>query len=151
MKLAEALIERSDLQSKVQALQFRMINNAKIQEGVEPNEKSTDLLNELDEKLERLEYLIIHINKTNEQTKCSNDLTISQMIAKRDIFKKKVSILGMYLNSANQLIERVTHSEIKIVSAFSVVEMQKKIDTLSRELRLIDTKIQEQNWLAELI
>jgi len=135
----------------VQALQFRMINNAKIQEGVEPNEKSTDLLNELDEKLERLEYLIIHINKTNEQTKCSNDLTISQMIAKRDIFKKKVSILGMYLNSANQLIERVTHSEIKIVSAFSVVEMQKKIDTLSRELRLIDTKIQEQNWLAELI
>lgn len=151
MKLAEALIERADIKNKVEMLRMRMINNAKIQEGTSPNEEPKALLKELDEKLERMEYLIKHINKTNELTKAKDGKTISEMIAEKDVLTKKLSILGSYVDSGSAVTTRLTHTEIKIMSAFSVAEMQKEIDKLSKTLRELDTKIQELNWLTELV
>ena len=40
MKLAEALILRSDLQKRIEQLRVRLNNNAKVQENDEPSEKS---------------------------------------------------------------------------------------------------------------
>ena len=151
MKLAEALIERADIKNKVEMLRMRMINNAKIQEGTSPNEEPKALLKELDEKLDRMEYLIKHINKTNELTKAKDGKTISEMIAEKDVLTKKLSILGSYVDSGSAVTTRLTHTEIKIMSAFSVAEMQKEIDKLSKTLRELDTKIQELNWLTELV
>ncbi len=151
MKLAEALIERADIKTKIEMLRMRMINNAKIQEGTTPNEEPKTLLKELDEKLERMEYLIKHINKTNELTKAKDGKTISEMIAEKDVLSKKLSILGSYIDSASATTTRLTHTEIKILSAFSIADMQKQIDKLSKTLRELDTKIQELNWLTELI
>ena len=151
MKLAEALIERADIKTKIEMLRMRMINNAKIQEGTTPNEEPKTLLEELDEKLERMEYLIKHINKTNELTKAKDGKTISEMIAEKDVLSKKLSILGSYIDSASATTTRLTHTEIKILSAFSIADMQKQIDKLSKTLRELDTKIQELNWLTELI
>jgi valyl-tRNA synthetase len=151
MKLAEALIERADIKTKIEMLRMRMINNAKIQEGTNPNEEPKALLKELDEKLERMEYLIKHINKTNELTKAQDGKTISEMIAEKDVLSKKLSILGSYIDSASATTTRLTHTEIKILSAFSIADMQKQIDKLSKTLRELDTKIQELNWLTELI
>ena len=151
MKLAEALIERADLKNKIEMLRMRMINNAKIQEGTKPNEEPKSLLAELDEKLARMEYLVKHINKTNELTKSKDGKTISEMIAEKDVLSKKIGILGSYLDSANSTITRLTHTEIRILSAFPVAEMQKQVDSLSKTLRELDTKIQELNWLTELI
>ena len=38
MKLAEALIVRSDYQKRIEQLRNRLLQNAKIQEGETPNE-----------------------------------------------------------------------------------------------------------------
>lgn len=151
MKLAEALIERADIKNKIEMLRMRMINNAKVQEGTKPNEEPASLLKELDDKLERMEYLIKHINKTNEQAKAPNGKTISEMIAEKDILAKKLSILGSYIDSGSATTTRLTHTEIKILSAFSIADMQKQVDKLSKQLRELDTKIQELNWLTDLI
>ena len=51
MKLAEALIERKELQSKVARLKQRLLNNALVQEGSVPNEDPKVLITDLEKTL----------------------------------------------------------------------------------------------------
>lgn len=151
MKLAEALIERADLQQKTEMLRSRLYANSKVQEGSEPNEKPVELIKELDGVLARLEYLIVRINRTNENARTVSGETIAELIAHKDMLAKKISVLGSLLNGGNEITTRATRSEIKILPAFDVKAVQANVDALSRELRLTDTKLQEQNWLTELV
>ncbi len=151
MKLAEALIERADIQTKLNMLKDRLVNNARVHEGTEPNENPSDLIKELNEKLNRLEYLVVHINKTNELTKLSSGETISELIAKKDMLTKKLSLLGSLFDTGTVLINRLTHTEIRIKTAFNVADLQKQIDEVSKQIRLTDAKLQETNWLTELM
>ena len=138
MKLAEALIERANLKNDIESLRQRMIANAKAQEGVEPSEKPSDLLKELETKLERYEYLVVHINKTNSET-IFEKTTIADMIAKRDCLKMKVSVIGNLSESGRALVYRYSRNAI-----------QKQCDKLAKECRELDAKIQGYNWITEL-
>ena len=151
MKLAEALLERAELKQKLMMLQTRLINNSKTQEGVEPNESPKDLLKELDESTERLEFLITHINKTNEMTKNTKGATISELIAKRDILTQKYRVLRLLLDNGSAVINRLTDTEIKILTTFSVTDLQKNVDKISENIRKIDTEIQGLNWTTDLL
>lgn len=46
---------------------------------------------------------------------------------------------------------RLQRSEIRMVNTFKVADLQKNLDDLSKQIREIDTKIQELNWLTELL
>lgn len=125
-------------------------NNARVQEGEKPTEDPMKLLEELDTMTVQLEELIGRINITNSATKIG-DTTITGLIAHRDCLTKKVTILRNFLNSASQLYQRATRSEIVIKSTVSVEELQKTVDALSKELRETDTKIQAANWTTDLL
>lgn len=56
MKLATALSERADLQRRLAALQNRLNNNAKVQEGEAPAEAPKTLLAEPDEEIQALNW-----------------------------------------------------------------------------------------------
>ena len=58
MKLAEALLERSECQERLHVLESRLQANLKIQEGDEPHEDPQALLKEAMEVQERLCTLI---------------------------------------------------------------------------------------------
>jgi hypothetical protein len=45
----------------------------------------------------------------------------------------------------------VTRNEVKWRSTVDVAAIQKEIDALSQSYRLLDTRIQEANWLTDLI
>lgn len=150
MKLAEALNERADLQKKAEMIRSRLHANSKVQEGGKTNEDPADLMKELNDILTRLEYLVVHINRTNETARCASGQTIAELIAHKDMLAKKISILGTLLSGGNEITTRVTRTEIRILPAFDVKAVQKQVDGLSRELRETDTKLQEQNWLTEL-
>ena len=49
MKLAEALLERADLQKRIAQMDGRLENNAQVQEGEKPAEDPKALLKELEE------------------------------------------------------------------------------------------------------
>ena len=51
MKLAEALILRSDLQKRIEQLKNRLRNNVMVQEGDRPSEEPEVLLKEFDDCL----------------------------------------------------------------------------------------------------
>lgn len=150
MKLATALSERADLQRRISELGGRLNNNAKVQEGEHPSEDPNELLQELDQDFNRLEELIARINHTNNQTKY-RDVTLTDLIAKRDCLKSRISILRSFLDNASEKISRYSKAEIKLLSTVSVSDMQKEVDALSKQLRETDETIQELNWTTELI
>lgn len=150
MKLATALSERADLQKRIDELGNRLKFNAKVQEGEKPSEDPKELLDELDKCFNRLEELIAHINHTNNVTQ-SGDLTLTDLIAKRDCLKERIRIMRWFLDSASEKVTRYSKTEIKIMSTVPVAELQKEVDKLSKELRETDETIQGLNWTTELI
>ena len=105
MKLAAALIERADLQTALTQLQTRLLNNAKVQEGVKPNEDPKDLLKELDEVSKQLEDYIYRINMTNAAT-LVDETPLTSLLAKKDVLTKKIGILRAFLNESSALVDR---------------------------------------------
>ena len=82
MKLAEALSERSDIRTRISALQSRLAANARVQEGERPAEDPKALMAELDALIAREEELIARINLTNART-ASDGKTITELLAAR--------------------------------------------------------------------
>ena len=150
MKLAEALILRSDLQKRIEQLRVRLNNNAKVQENDEPSENPEELLNELDNNINQLKILIKQINRTNCVT-VSNGQTLANLIAERDTLTLKSNILRGFLNIAGQKVNLYSTTEIKIMSTVDVPALQKELDQLSKKIRETDTELQQANWLTELI
>ena len=124
MKLANALSERADLQRRIAELSGRLNNNARVQDGEKPSEDPVELLKELNKNFDRLEELIARINHTNNETK-SGDMTLTDLIAKRDCLKKKIAIMRSFLNTASEKVSRYSNTEIRILSTVSVSELQK--------------------------
>ncbi len=150
MKLATALSERADLQRRISELGGRLNNNARVQDGEKPSEDPQELLTELNKNFERLEELIARINRTNNNTK-SGDVTLTDLIAKRDCLKQKIGIMRSFLNTASEKVSRYSKTEIRILSTVSVSDLQKEVDRLSKELRETDETIQGLNWTTDLI
>lgn len=154
MKLAEALTLRADLQKRLAQLRERLKRNAKVQEGDTPAEDPRALLAELDAGVAELESLVGRINLTNchaTTTWAGAELTLTELIARRDALTLKVSILRDFLTEASEKVERYSQKEIRILSTVPVAEQQKQLDDLSRDLRELDTELQRMNWTVELI
>lgn len=64
MKLAEALQERADINSRLAELYPRLSNNAIVQEGEKPAEDPQSLIDEIESCTARLAELIARINLT---------------------------------------------------------------------------------------
>ena len=151
MKLANALSQRSELQTRMNQLISRLNNNAQVQEGEQPAEDPEELLKELDEGYARLEKLISAINRTNNSTRVDGGETLSDLLARRDCLKGRLSALRNFLDNASALVHRRTASEIKVKSTVNVRALQKQVDELAKQLRELDETIQEKNWTTELL
>lgn len=151
MKLAEALILRADGQTKITQLRQRLVKVAKVQEGEEPPEDPKELLQELNQVFSQVEHLIQCINRTNSRADFGDGLTLSDALAKRDILAMRYKALNALVDSASDLQDRYSRTEIKMCSTVNVVKLQKKLDRLAQQYREIDTKIQSMNWQVDLI
>jgi hypothetical protein len=150
MKLAEALQERADLNRKIQELRKRITNNVLVQDGEEPSENPEILIKELNDSAAKLEHLMFSINLTNCKT-IVNGMSLTEIIAKKDILMLKISAYKDMIYVDGQKANRARGTEIKIKSLLKAPELQKTIDKLSKELRILDNLLQENNWKTELI
>lgn len=150
MKLAEALLLRTEYQQKVESLQRRILSNIKIQEGENPTENPDELLKEILLVNEQLADIIVRINKTNNNACISNGKTIAEALVERDMIMKKRSILSSIVDEANQKDYRLSHSEVKMHVSVDIAEIQKMIDKLSKQYRQLDTEIQSVNWTTDI-
>ena len=149
MKLAEALNQRADLQKRIAQLRERLSNNVKVQEGDQPAENPDDLFKELEGSLKQLKDLIVSINRTNQETIWEGK-TLTEMIAEKDVLSMHLGTLRATLEAANVRSDRFSRNEIKFVRTIDVNALQKKVDDLSKELRELDSKLQQANWVTEM-
>ncbi len=149
MKLAEALSVRKDLQNKIDQLEDRLKSIVKIQEGDEPDEAAEDLLSELQNAAVQLEDVIYRVNRTNLHA-VMDGVPITKLIARKDVLTKEIGILRNVLKVASAQESRYSRNEIKYVRTIDTAELRKKVDRLSAELRRVDLRIQEANWMFEL-
>ena len=151
MKLAEALILRADYQRKIQQIKVRLTRSAKVQEGEEPPEQPQELLEELNNLIDRLTDLIQNINRTNSSTILDNNVSISDALAQRDGILLQRNIYNSLIETAATRLDRYGRSEIKSYSTVNIAEVQTEMDRMSRDYRQLDTKIQQANWNTELV
>lgn len=150
MKLAEALLLRSEYQKKIDSLHQRIMSNLKVQENEKPYEDPNSLMAEIMKLNDELCLLIKKINKKNNEVRLANGQTISEALADRDMLMKKRQMLSAVAANAVQRDFRVTHAEVKIYSTVDIGKIQKDIDSISQQFRQLDTQIQGQNWSVDL-
>jgi len=150
MKLAEALLERADLQKRMQQMSGRLRANARVQEGEKPSEDPKALLKELNAMTARMEALIADINLTNSAAQADGE-PLTLLLSRRDAMRQQIQILREFLDTASSLTDRARQSEIKIISTVNVAALQKELDQKSKALRELDGKIQAANWSVDLI
>jgi hypothetical protein len=151
MKLAEALNLRADAQKKLAEVNQRLLKNAQVQEGEKPAEDPKELLVEHARVLFELTDLVKRINKTNCKTEFDHGVCIMEAIADRDRIASEKNTLTALKSSATLQQDRYSRTEIKFVSTVNVIDIQKKIDSLAKEFRMIDSKIQQLNWQVDLL
>lgn len=150
MKLAEALIERAEIQKRNVQLFNRITSNVMVQEGDIPAEEPEELIAEYEENMKRLLFLVQKINKTNDTTPFGNG-TVADAIAQRDNLKTKIGIYRSVYEAATIRQERYNTKEIKFVRCIDAKALQHTINELSKQYREIDTKLQGINWTVDLI
>ena len=150
MKLAEALMLRSDIQKKLASLRERVGANAVVQDGDTPHEDPAKLLDESVAVLTELESLVIRINEANEAHKLPDGRTLSQAIARRGTLTARHSLLQHALASSKKEPDRYSVSEIKWVATLKVSRLQKQSEDLGKQIRELNAAIQETNWKVEL-
>lgn len=150
MKLAEALQERADLNRKIEQLRARLTNNCLTQEGEKPAEDPAALLRELDEAVDLLQKRIAQINLTNCRTVVEGR-TLTAWLAEKDCLTVKLSVYRNLVSEASQNTQRARYTEIKILPTVNVAALQARADALARDIRLVDNRLQESNWLTELM
>ncbi|HLY26527.1 MAG TPA: DIP1984 family protein [Aggregatilineales bacterium] len=156
-KLAEALVERKGLQERLTRLQGRLAANAKVQEGETPSEPPASLVEQARQVMADIKRLTLQINATNFHAVLpgsSDGTTLMQAIAERDRLCQERKVLEALSHAANVEPVRgfgVTKNEVKWRATVDVAGLQKDIEAISQNYRLLDTRIQEANWLTDLI
>lgn len=151
MKLAEALILRSDLTKAIDDLGDRISENAVVQVDRKPAEDPNELLKELHLKLHRLEKLVFNINFTNLTVKTEKGMPLSDAISRRDTLSRKSGILTMLSNNASRRAYRYSKTEILNVNTIDPAGIQVQIEELTEKKREIEAEIQAANWKNDLI
>lgn len=150
MLLAEALAQRADLQSRLDALRNRLRQNARVQEGDAPDEDPAALLAEYDAACDALEALIRQINHTNAVTPVEGYGTLTDALAARDVLRLRRSGYDALLQGATDRFDRFSRTEIKVETTVDVRALQQRVDALAKAHRDLDLRIQQLNWTAEL-
>jgi hypothetical protein len=154
MKLAEALVRRSDAQKRVEQLRARIKENATYQEGETLNEDPNALIKEAVAVIAGLEDLITKINQTNARATLDSGDTVTAAIARRDMLKLKHSLLTHASDAASKdrpCWGRSTRTELVTVTAVDVPDLRRRADQVAEELRRLDLEVQAANWRVELV
>lgn len=148
MKLAEALLLRAELQTKLVKLRERIGKAARVQEGDQPQEDAEKLLLEAMGVSTDLHTLIGRIHRTNHSTRLADSRTLADLTVERDRLRQQVALLSFAAEQAVTSPDSARYSmrEIKWVPVLNVGKLHKQIDDVSSSLRTLNATLQEMNW-----
>jgi len=151
MKLAEALLIRSDMQKKLAQIKARIRSNVKVQEGDTPNEDPNALMIDASQIITELSSLIERIHRTNALAKIDKGQSMLTLLVERDTLEMRYKLLIEAIEATDTEADRYSHREIKWNLMISVVSLQKQADDIAMKLRKINIAIQSNNWQIDLV
>ncbi|MBE0444827.1 MAG: DIP1984 family protein [Psychrobacter sp.] len=151
MKLAEALLTRSDMQKKLAQLKGRIRSNVKVQEGDTPSEDPNALMIDASQIITELAVLIERIHRTNAIAKTDKDQSMLMLLVERDTLEMRHKLLNEAIEATDTESDRYSHREIKWNIMVSVAGLQKQADDIAMKLRKINIVIQANNWQIDLV
>ncbi len=151
MKLAEALLLRSDLQKQLLSLKARLAENAKVQDGDLPSESPEELLTQANALITTLYALVARINKTNSNTQLPDGRLIIDVLSERDEYTERHKLLTHTITAAKTDMDRYSMREIKWQKTVDIKALQSKADEIAIKLRTLNLQIQAANWQVDLM
>ena len=151
MKLAEALLIRSDMQKKLAQIKGRIRNNVKVQDGDTPSEDPSALMIDASQIITELSVLIECIHRTNAIAKTDTGQSMLTLLVERDTLEMRHKLLVDAIEATQTEADRYSHREIKWNIMVSVAGLQKQADDIAMKLRKINIVIQANNWQIDLI
>jgi hypothetical protein len=150
MKLAEALADRADLQTRYTQLGLRVQQSARYQEGETPAEDAGALLAEMDRIAAQLEALVVRINVQNLATEVSPGVSMTAALARRDTLRRLQKARTDLADAATAKADRYSRTELRSFAALDVKALREEADAFAKEARELDTLIQGINWTTEV-
>ena len=151
MKLAEALLIRSDMQKKLAQIKGRIRSNIKVQEGDTPNEDPNALMIDASQIITELSVLIERIHRTNAIAKTNDGQSMLTLLIERDTLEMRHKLLIEAIEATDTEVDRYSPREIKWHVMVSVASLQKQADDIAMKLRKINLVIQANNWQIDLV
>lgn len=152
VKLAEALIERANIQRRMDTLKERMMANARVADGDTPAENAMALLAEYEQLAATLLDYIRRINNTNNREQLEPGMTLVDAIARRDVLRMRqqayLNLAGAAMSGVQRMYGQV---EVRYHRVVDVAALRTQADSLAREARELDTRLQATNWVVELV
>ena len=150
MKLAELLVERSEIQKRIAQLSSRLNDFATVQEGDRPPFNPAEMLSRIDSLHVRLEEAIRKINTVNMTTEFEPGMTLAEAVTKRDVMKNRRNIYHGLFTASVIRDGRYSKKEIKFVTTLDVDRIMDITDDLAKDIRILDSKIQARNWEVDV-
>lgn len=151
MKLAEALLLRSDQQRKLASLKQRINANVLVQEGDEPAEEPNDLMKQAFALSDELQRLVLNIHRTNAQATVADGRNMLELLTKRDELLERHKLIASAIENTHREPDRYSVREIKWIKVIPVSSLQKQADDIGAKLRDINIQIQAANWQIDLV
>ena len=127
-----------------------MQQNALYQEGDAPAESVAELLAEYRRCAERLETLVVAINRSNQQIVLADGMPMLEALARRERLQNEHAMLSALCEAAMPDNSRYSRSELRSLSAVNISEVRKEADRIAQRCRELDIQIQQANWSQDL-
>ena len=150
MKLAEALMMRADMLTKIASLRARIARGAVVQEGAKPNEDPMALIKEASAVIAEHERLVVAINAANLRHALPDGRSLTAALAHREALTLQLGSLQAAIDATDERFDRMGGRDVKWTTTVDVPALQKQIEDLSRRLRTLNAMIQETNWQIDL-
>jgi len=98
----------------------------------------------------KLEEIIKKINTINMISELETGMTMAEAVTKRDVMKNRRSAYSSLFTASAIQEDRYSKKEIKFVTTLDVDKIMDITDDLSRDIRLLDARIQAKNWQIEV-
>jgi hypothetical protein len=150
MKLAEALLLRRDLNNRLFQLRNEISSSVLVQEGDTLDRSITELFKEYDEINQQYSELVVAINRKNATASLADSaLLLMEALEQREQLRRKHALLTQALDET-QAAPRMGRNEIRLVRTIDTKTLTEQLNTTAKQLRELDGKIQQTNWLVDL-
>lgn len=150
MKLAEALLLRRDLNNRLFQLRNEISSSVLVQEGDTLDCSITELFKEYDVINQQYSELVVAINRKNATASLADSaLLLMEALEQREQLRRKHALLTQALDET-KAAPRMGRNEIRLVRTIDTKTLTEQLNTTAKQLRELDGKIQQTNWLVDL-